>query len=80
MKRQTKTNIQLILGATLTVFGMLMLIASFIVPPMGVIHSSILAAIGEVFTFAGCLLGVDYSYKLKMYKLTQEKGEENIQK
>ena len=80
MKRQTKTNIQLILGATLSVFGMLMLIASFIVPPLGVIHSSILAAIGEVFTFAGCLLGVDYSYKLKMYKLTQEKGEENIQK
>ena len=80
MKRQTKTNIQLILGATLTVFGMLMLIASFIVPPMGVIHASVLTAIGEVFTFAGCLLGVDYSYKLKMYKLTQEKGEENIQK
>ena len=47
---------------------------------MGVIHSSILAAIGEVFTFAGCLLGVDYSYRLKMYKLTQEKGEGNDQK
>ena len=80
MKKQTKTNIQLILGATLSAFGMLMLIASFIVPPMGVIHSSILAAIGEVFTFAGCLLGVDYSYRLKMYKLTQEKGEGNDQK
>ena len=80
MKKQTKTNIQLILGATLSVFGMLMLIASFIVPPMGVIHSSILAAIGEVFTFAGCLLSVDYSYRLKMYKLTQEKGEGNDQK
>lgn len=80
MKRQTKTNIQLILGAILTVFGMLMLIASFIVPPMGVIHASVLTGIGEVFTFAGCLLGVDYSYKLKMYKLTQEKGEGNDQK
>lgn len=72
---KTKTNIQLILGTTLTIFGILLLIVSLLLPPLAIIDSSVLAATGEVFTFAGCLLGVDYNYKLKMYKLTHDKEE-----
>lgn len=79
MKNISKANIQLILGFILAIFGMIMLVASFFVPPMGIIDASVLAAIGEVFTFSGCLLGVDYTYKFKMYKLTHERGDENDQ-
>lgn len=79
MKNLTKTNIQLILGFILAIFGMIMLVVSFFVPPMGIIDASVLAAIGEVFTFSGCLLGVDYTYKFKMYKLTHNKEDENDQ-
>ncbi|KDS39087.1 hypothetical protein M092_1025 [Parabacteroides distasonis str. 3776 D15 iv] len=32
-------------------------------PPRGEIHSSVLVAFGEVSTFAGALLGVDYKYR-----------------
>ena len=42
-----------------------LLIAGFIVPPLGVIDSSILVAGGEAFTFVGALVGVDYSYRFK---------------
>ena len=71
MKKLTKSeklNIQLFLGMALVFFGVGLLTASFIVPPLGIIHSSILAAVGEVFTFAGCLIGIDYSYKYKFYE------------
>lgn len=76
MKKLTKNeklNIQLFIGMALVFFGVGLLTASFIVPPLGVIHSSILAATGEVFTFAGCLIGIDYSYKYKFYEFGEKK-------
>lgn len=71
MNKRTKNTIQLYLGFSLAIFGCILIIASFIVPPMGVIHSSVLAAIGEVFTFSGGLIGIDYHYKEKMTQREQ---------
>lgn len=70
-----KHNVQLILGVILAIFGIILIILSFFVPPMGIIHSSVLAATGEIFTFAGALLGIDYTYRLKLYKLNKDKEE-----
>jgi len=72
MKKQTKYNIQLWLGFMLALFGIILIITSFIVPPLGVIHSSVLAAVGEVFTFSGALIGIDYHYKQKRYNEEHE--------
>ena len=63
-----KMTIQLWLGVILAVSGILQLWTSFFVPPMGIIHSSVLAAIGEIFTFSGALIGIDYTYKYKYIK------------
>ena len=54
---------QLRLAILLTVSGIGLLVAGFTVPPLGVIDSSVLVAFGEVMTFAGALLGLDYKYK-----------------
>lgn len=54
---------QLRLAILLTISGIGLLVAGFIVPPLGVIDSSVLVAFGEVMTFAGALLGLDYKYK-----------------
>ena len=54
---------QLRLAILLTVSGIGLLVAGFIVPPLGVIDSFVLVAFGEVMTFAGALLGLDYKYK-----------------
>lgn len=62
MKIKSKTN-QLILGFILAYFGMVLLVVSFFVPPLGIIDASVLAAIGEVFTFSGALIGIDYHYR-----------------
>lgn len=68
-----KMTIQLWLGTVLSIFGIIMLIASFSVPPLGIIHSSVLAAVGEVFTFSGALIGIDYTYKYKRFKIEDER-------
>ena len=52
----------------MVVLGAGLLIAGFIVPPVGIIDSSVLIAFGEIGTFAGSLFGIDYHYKYKAMK------------
>lgn len=54
---------QLICAAVVTATGCGLLIAGFIVNPLGEIHQSVLIGFGECLTFAGALLGIDYHYK-----------------
>lgn len=67
-----KTTIQLIVSVTIIIVGCGLLVAGFCVPPTGQIDSSILVAFGEILTFAGALLGIDYHYKYK-----RERNESN---
>ena len=61
-----KLTIQLLSAVILTAVGSALLIAGFIVPPMGEIHPSVLIAFGEILTFVGALFGIDYHYKFKI--------------
>lgn len=52
--------------ATVTLLvGLALLIASFIVPPAGIIDASVLTAYGESLTFVGSVLGIDCHYRYK---------------
>lgn len=57
------------LGATLILFGL-------IAPPSGVIDPSVNVALGEVLSFVGAIIGIDYSYRKRMNEITRGKGEE----
>lgn len=72
MKDICKLSIQLWMAVVLVIFGIVLIVASFIVPPLGVIDSSVLVAYGETLTFVGALVGVDYSYKYKVHKKDPE--------
>lgn len=77
----TKLTIQVILASILILAGLTLLFLGFKTPPPGEIHDSILIAYGEVSTFAGSLLGLDYHYAYKTYTQsrkdnTEEKTEE----
>ena len=63
MKKQS--HIQLALAVMMTVFGCVIITVSFFIDPRGEIHPSVLAAFGEILTFAGTVLGIDYKYKSK---------------
>ena len=58
-------HFQLITAMALCTFGCIMLTAGFLCPPLAEIHPTILTAFGEVLTFSGALLGMDYKYRSK---------------
>lgn len=61
----SRMTIQFLLGALVTLAGLVLLGMGCFLPPVGVIDSSILVAFGETSTFAGALIGVDYHYRYK---------------
>ena len=68
MSRNTKITLQLFTALLLIIVGCGLLIAGFVVAPLGVIDTSILTAFGETCTFSGALFGIDYTYRYKIYK------------
>lgn len=54
-------ELRLSLAILLVVCGMVLLYMGFWVTPRGEIHSSVLIAYGEVMTFVGALIGIDYA-------------------
>ena len=58
-------TVQLFLSVGLCVFGGMLLVAGFVCPPLAEIHPTILTAFGEILTFSGALLGMDYKYRSK---------------
>ena len=72
-----KLNVQLVLGAILAFTGIVLLFLGFYAVPIGEIANSVLVAYGEVSTFAGALIGVDYSYKFKMFKTEEEEKKKS---
>jgi len=60
-----KLNIQLLTAAILSIGGLIMLYCGVFIDPQGQVHESLLVAFGEVATFSGALMGIDYVYKKK---------------
>ena len=60
-----KVNLQLITASVLSLGGLVLLFCGVFIDPEGQIHESLLVAFGEVATFSGALMGIDYVYKKK---------------
>lgn len=60
-----KLNVQLLVAAVLSFGGLILLFCGVFIAPQGEIHESILIGFGEVATFSGALMGVDYVYRIK---------------
>ena len=58
-------RLQLITAVAMCSFGCALLIAGFCCPPLGEIHHSVLIAFGEILTFSGSLIGIDYHYRYR---------------
>ena len=76
LSKNEKMTIQLWLGVALAIVGVILLWVGLFLPPMGIIHASVLTALGEVFTFSGSLIGIDYTYKYKMFKYQKDDDDE----
>ena len=62
-----KLSIQLITAAILAIGGLVLLFCGVYIAPQGEIHESLLVGFGELATFSGALMGIDYTYKFKQY-------------
>lgn len=62
---KNKYGMQLVAAVLVLTVGCATLLLGFFAPPKGEIHPSVLVAFGEILTFAGALLGIDYHYKSK---------------
>lgn len=62
-KKFNQHSLQVYLALLLSFSGLVLLFLSLCLPPKGVIDTSILIAYGEVMTFSGALLGIDYHYR-----------------
>lgn len=71
-KKTSKQTIQFWFALALVVFGVALITAAFCAPPLGEIHPSVLGAFGELLTFSGAILGIDYKYKMKEYETNQQ--------
>ena len=72
-----RLNVQLALGVLLVLSGLTLIFVGLFIQPKGEIHNSVLIAYGEISTFAGALIGVDYHYRYRDYERRLErKGEE----
>lgn len=63
MTKEKKETTQLYMCIGLLISGVCLLFAGLCIPPVGVIDNSILVAFGEIVTFAGSVIGIDYKYK-----------------
>lgn len=78
MKSDTKLLLQFIFAWILVLIGMVLVFFGFFKEPIGEIAPSVLTAFGEVLTFSGAILGIDYRYKYKSEEL-ETKNKDNKQ-
>lgn len=65
MPKKNDSFWQLLSAMILCLGGLWLLFLSLLLPPRGIIDGSVLVAYGEVSTFAGALIGIDYKYRRK---------------
>ena len=64
-------TVQFWLGVGIVIVGLVLLFLGFYAVPIGTINPSVLTAFGEIATFSGALIGVDYRYRFKEYEIEE---------
>lgn len=72
MNNKWRFRLELLLAFILTISGIVMLFLGFYVNHTGEISHSVLVGVGETFTFAGALLGIDYSFRKQIYNKNKD--------
>ena len=55
---QSKEIVAHIVAGVMLLFGMIMVVSGFIIPPSGEVHDSILWIFGQTLVFSGAVLGI----------------------
>ena len=77
LSQKEKMTIEFVFGFICALIGIGLLWTSLFIPPLGIIDASVLAAVGEVLTFSGALVGIDYSYRFKHFKIENDNKKDD---
>ena len=75
--KHVKLKWMIICAVVLVFIGIIMILISMFLPPIGEIHPSVLTALGEVFTFSGSLWGLNTHYRIKTIKIDTDMDSKN---
>lgn len=67
MNKVVKLKWMIISAVVLVLTGVVLIIMGIWMPPIGEIHPSVLTALGEIFSFSGCLFGINANYRYKTW-------------
>ena len=73
--RDRKLLLQFIFAWILVVVGVVLIFFGFFAEPIGEINPTVLTAFGEILTFSGAILGIDYRYKFKAEELDRKRSD-----
>ena len=76
MATDKKETIQVICALTGMALGVVLIIFGLIAPPTGILDPSVNIALGEVLSFVGAIIGIDYNYKKHLNEIMRDKKEE----
>ena len=62
-RKTRKALVQFAAAYVLTLLGIGLMAAGMLLPPLGYIDPTVLTAFGEIATFAGAMMGMDYHYR-----------------
>ena len=65
LDREEEESIQYIVAIAMLIFGMVLCLLGFFTPPVGEIHTSVLAVLGQILILVGAIFHLNISYKNK---------------
>lgn len=81
LSQDQRLTVQFWAGLLIVAVGLVLLFLGFYAVPIGEIAPSVLTAFGEIATFSGALIGVDYRYRFKEFEIERKtdrhEAEEN---
>ena len=75
MATDKKETIQVICALTGMALGAFLIIFGLIAPPIGILDASVNIALGEVLSFVGAIIGIDYNYKKHYNEIMRDRKE-----
>lgn len=73
--KDKKLLLQFIFAWILVVVGVVLIFFGFFAEPIGEIDPTVLTAFGEILTFCGSIMGIDYRYKFKTEELDRKRSD-----
>ena len=70
--KETKENIQFWASIGVLVFGMAIIVISLFLPPVGVLHPSVITIFGMLLSFVGAVWNLDLKYEFKTRELERD--------